>query len=454
MIEISDNQTVTVDLERNPKQWQYFLEVLKACNGKSKKRKFAYGGAIRGGKTFVTLFILVYLCNRYPGSKWAVIRDTMPTLRKTTIESLKKLLNNSPDWEWNLDPGNFFVQNKLGSRIYFIPENIAADPDLKKFLGLEINGVFFEQLEELQKKTWEIVISRVGSWYVQNMPPAFVFTTFNPTQTWVKADIYERAMKNELPADFHFQTAFHFDNAFVTEDQRETWATMDDRWQRQLIKGEWTDFDDKDPRWLYSFDESKHIATKPLELIKNMPVHLSFDFNVDPMTCIVGQHTTGFGTGTFARIIDELILPNTTAAEMCKQLKVKYPYNVITVTGDASGNNRNAGYTSGEDTIWKQVKTKLKLAPGQFLTPKSNPSHTNSRFICNTVVHSHPSFLISPTCIQLIHECKTAKPIKTQNADFEDKLLKGPGASEIGFNIFDCFRYYNHTHFINFVKFP
>lgn len=442
---------VTVDLQKNLKQYTYFLEVVKACNGITQKRKFAYGGAIRGGKTFITLFILVYLCNRYPGSKWAVIRDSFPSLQKTTIESLKKILHYSPRWRWNLDRGNYFVENEKGSRIYFMAENLAQDPDCHAFLGLEVNGIFFEQLEELSKKVFEIGTSRVGSWYLPDMPPAFVFTTFNPTQRWPKADLYEKAMAGTLPTDWHYQTALPTDNAFVTEDQWNTWGQMADRYQKQFIGGDWTDFDDTDPRWLFAFDEAKNVSKQPLTLIPDFPVNLSFDFNINPMTCIAGQHST-----TFCRIMREFNLPNSNAVEMCMHVAAAYPHSVLTVTGDASGSNRNAGYTSGEETIWTQVKAALKLAPGQFLTPLSNPSIRNSRFLNNALMQHYPSYLIDPSCKQLIHECKTAKPppAKKITEKNEDTFVKGAGNSEIGFNLLDCFRYYNHTHFPQFVIQP
>jgi len=455
---------VTVDLSKNPKQWDYFIEVVKACNGLTNKRKFCYGGAIRGGKTYVTLFILAYLCKRYPGSKWVAIRESFPALQNTTIESLKKLLNNSPDWRWNLDKGNYFCERDNGpgkpaSRIYFMAENITHDPDLNRFLGLEINGIFFEQLEELSEKLWEIGGSRVGSNYLDDMPPAFIFTTFNPTQRWPKAFLYERNLAGTLPEDFIYQAALPQDNAFVTEDQYKQWASMADRYQSQFVEGDWTDFDDKDPRWLFAFSENKIVSKTPLQVIPNMPVHLSFDFNIDPITCIAGQHTPNFGPGSFVRILKEfeiaqpadLQVAPSVLDELVLQVRTAFPFSVLTATGDASGRNRNAGYTSGNSTLWSMVQAKLRLSDGQILTPLDNPSHLNSRFLCNNLMQSHPNYLIDAGCKQLIKECKTAKPVVSNDPKRENNLLKGPGSGPLGMNVFDCFRYYNDTHFKHFI---
>lgn len=81
-----------------------------------------------------------------------------------------------------------------------------------------------------------------------------------------------------------------------------------------------------------------------------------------------------------------------------------------------------------------------------MLVPSINPSHKNSRFLCNLVLQGHNNFLIDPSCKGLINDCMTARPIETNDQGKEDQLMKGAGDSEIGFNLFDCFRYYMQTH--------
>ena len=53
-----------------------------------------YGGAIRGGKTVWGLGTLLILCELFPKSRWAVIRENSERLRKTTIPSFQKLESN------------------------------------------------------------------------------------------------------------------------------------------------------------------------------------------------------------------------------------------------------------------------------------------------------------------------------------------------------------------------
>ena len=109
---------VTCDLTRNKKQIQLYNEVMLeiAAHEKTLKgeeipdewnignRFFFFGGAVRGGKTFGCLAILVLLCRIYPKSRWHVIRRSMKDLKLTAIPSIentnvpcdKELINNNP----------------------------------------------------------------------------------------------------------------------------------------------------------------------------------------------------------------------------------------------------------------------------------------------------------------------------------------------------------------------
>ena len=50
-----------------------------------------YGGAIRGGKTVWLLETIFLLCRVFAGSRWAIVRKDLPTLRRNTIPSFNLL---------------------------------------------------------------------------------------------------------------------------------------------------------------------------------------------------------------------------------------------------------------------------------------------------------------------------------------------------------------------------
>lgn len=428
---------ITVDLSKNPKQYEYFIEVNKAIAGLTPYRKFWYGGAIRGGKTFITLFILARLCARFPGFKAHILRNDFPNLQATTIPSLGKILHNSPNWGWNRDKSNFFAYHrKTDAKLFFKPENIQRDPDLKDFLGLETNAFFLEQAEELAQKTLNICISRVGSWYIDPMPPGLIFGSFNPTQKWVKDEIYLKWRNAELPADTFFQTALPSDNAFVTTDQWTNWGTMDERYQKQFIEGDWTDFDATDNRFAYCFEPAKHMGTVELSATR-APLILSFDFNVDPITCLVAQHTQGELRGK-----EQIQLANSDIYKLCEYIKVKYGNNLMAclVTGDASGQNRSA-LTKDNQNYYQIIKKELGLSWNQFKVPKVNPPLEENRVLVNAVLHRYSVILDKEGCKPLEHDLMNVRVLPDGGIDKTDKKLT---------HCLDCFRYICNT-FLTFI---
>lgn len=428
-----------IDLQKNPKQADYFFEVVKSCNGLNDYRKFAYGGAIRGGKTFVTLGILIYLANRYEGSKWHTIRQDFPALQGTTIPSFEKIIKGSPNWKWNRDRANYFAYNKKDSKIFFKGENIKQDPELNDFLGLETNGIFWEQLEEISQKAWQIGGSRCGSWYIDPMPPALTFTTFNPTQRWPKEEIYMKWVNKELPENFYFQHALPNDNAFVTQDQWNNWNSMDERYKLQFIQGDWTNFDEKDNRFAYCYAEDKHIGVT--ELSSRHDVYLSFDFNKDPITCSVWQH---YDNQIFG--LEQIKLGNSNIFELCDYIKVNYPRSTFIVTGDATGKNSSA-LVKDNSNYYTVIKQKLNLAMTQLKVPGVNPPLDENRVLVNAILHRYPIKLHPDKCKGLIFDLKNVR------VDAEGIIIKenrkDPSQQA---DCLDTFRYYLNTFFGWFLK--
>jgi len=164
-----------VDLTQNKKQAEFFINSMAAAQHANLFKFLFYGGGIRGGKTFVILFILSRLCEIFPNSRWCVVRKDMPSIISTTVPSFEKIITGSNKWKWFRDKSDYHVTHENGSKIFFRGENITIDPFLNKFLGLEVNGWFLEQMEELSEKMLEKAIERCGSWYIDDMPRGLIF---------------------------------------------------------------------------------------------------------------------------------------------------------------------------------------------------------------------------------------------------------------------------------------
>jgi hypothetical protein len=344
-----------INLTKNEKQTQYYNSVMQACAGLNGYKYFAYGGAIRGGKSYITAFIFMDLATRFPGTRWHIIRQDMPVLESTTIPTFQKLIGTSENWSWCRDKSNYHLTHTNGSKIFFKGENLVRDPLLNDFLGLETNGIWMEQAEELSEKMWEKALERTGSWYVEPMPRGFIFLTFNPTQNWVKQKFYEPWVKGELQEPFFYMPALPKDNPFVTEDQWGQWERMADAYHHQFVERDWSDFVDKTNLWAFAYDPVRHSRLpyfKPDEI-----VYLSFDFNVNPMCCsVIQMYNSAIG------VMEVIKLPNSGTEQMCDYiLASKYARCAVKVTGDASGRHRDASQIDHQHN-YQIIQRKLRLA--------------------------------------------------------------------------------------------
>src|SRR6478736_3170364 len=203
-----------------------------------------YGGSMGGGKTYVCLSALILLCKAYPGSKWCVIRDSVPTLKRTTLESFKKVVPTNFIANYNQNDQIYTFTN--GSQILFMAENYEQDKEFHRFRGLEVNGFLLEQIEELQEGLLSICFIRAGRNKIDKMPPRpLILANVNPTLLWPKKRVYEPWSKGKLPPDWFYLPAKIYDNKTLAEDEHymhNVTAHLDDISRRQKIDGDWDAF--------------------------------------------------------------------------------------------------------------------------------------------------------------------------------------------------------------------
>jgi len=423
-----------IDMTQNDKQRVFVRTVMQACNGNNGFKYFAYGGAIRGGKSYVTAFIFLTLAEKYRRTRWHVIRQDMPVLESTTIPTFQKLIGTSNKWTWHRDKANYNLTHTNGSKIIFKGENIIRDPLLNDFLGLETNGIWLEQAEELSERIWEKALERTGSWIVPDMPPGFIFLTFNPTQNWVKDKFYAPFIKEELYAPFFYMPALPKDNPFVTESQWQQWEKMARPYQQQFIEGDWSDLEDRGNLWAFAFDYDKH-AYLPV-LHPRETVYLSFDFNVNPMCCAVVQHHHGC-----LCVLEIIKLPNSSTEQMCDYiLKSEYRGCGFKVTGDACGAHRHTSQIDASHN-YRIIERKLGISYVHFNVPRANPPLQQNKVLVNSLLANYRVFIHKEKAKPLLYDLANVRSY------YDGSIIKkNRNDSTQQSDALDCFRYFCNVY--------
>lgn len=440
---------ITADLTRNPKQLRFFNTCIEAAHGLNPFRFLFYGGSIRGGKTFACMVTLIILCKVFPGSKWYVLRKDFARIKETTLPTIEKILKGSRDWKWNKDASNYYVEHiPTGSRIFFAGEDFARDPKLMWMLGLECNGFVLEQIEELQEFTLNMCMSRAGSWILEKMPAPLIMATFNPSQTWVKTKIYDKWRDGTLDPDYYFEEALATDNPFNTQEQWDMWKRMPDAMISQFVDANW-EFEKPPNVFAYAFNDKPAILGanglriggghhRSVHYNSDYPLYLSFDFNVEPITCLAAQHQWL----EWVHVVKEYRLLPSDIWALTDHIISNVPEAFFITTGDASGNNRSALMRDNK-TYWQIIKDQLHLGPAQLKVPEANPFIRNTRVLCNSLLQKHPEYYVNTdACPHLT--------IDLNSVEYKNKKLdEGPDKRKG--HLLDGWRYYHWTFHRDFI---
>ena len=421
-----------LSFRQNPKQSAYYDLVVNALAGNNEYRNFFYGGAIRGGKSYVSLAILLSAARRYHNSRWHVFRRDMPALLTTTIPSMERIIAGDAEWEWSRQPSNYYVRNVVnGSRIYFRGEGITHDPELNDLLGMETNGILYEQIEELSEKLWQMSASRLGSWITEPMPKPVTLATFNPTQTWVKERIYEPYRTGTLETPYYYMNALPSDNAYVTAEQWDAWSRLDERYRQQYIEGDWTDYGAEEGLWAFAFEAAKHVVHEEIQPDPTHVLYLSFDFNRNPICCSVIQYID-----SQIRVIETIKLAHSDIYAMCTYILSYYPEYTYMVTGDASGHHSSA-MVQDNMNYYTVIKNQLKLTNRQLRVPSSNPLLADNQVLINTILAKYDVRINAKKAKGLIYDLRNVK----MSADGSiEKTNRNDPAQQA--DALDTFRYY------------
>lgn len=362
-----------------------------------------------------------------------VLRKTASTLRDSVIPSFRRRISE-------LKLTQFFTYNKsdreltnnvTGTKIVF---RGLDDPEkMKSFEGLQ--RIMMEEASEFEHEDMFEINRRA-----RGVPDIQITICFNPIHEnhWLKKHYFDEPLLN---AEIIHST--YRDNPFLTEEDRaeiEWMKKFNYNQYRIYALGEWGITENNTP-WLFAFDRNKHVKDVPF--LSSFPVYLSFDFNREPVTCLAVQMSPLKGAKeSFVHFIKEFVI-NEPLKELCNRVKATFPYSLLHVTGDASGNAGNVGFEKKNDTHYRMIASYLGIHEKMMNLNTRNMEHNDSRLLCNTMLSEYPNIYINPECKTLVNDCIIA------TVD-EDKLKAGMLKKDrdiYKMDSFDAFRYFFQTYF-------
>jgi hypothetical protein len=196
-----------------------------------------WGGSIRSNKTWGQLILGYVLAKSFPRSRWALVMNDMPTIKKILLPSFFN--SCPPDFIRDFNHSDHKCTFQNGSEFLFMAESFDQDKEGKKFLGLEVNGILNFQCEAIQERTFEIEKSRIGQWPCSPMPPMILSGDCNPTNAWPKKMFYQPWKAGKLPPGYYFQEADILKTPGITPEMMENFKSMPKELYALFILNDW-----------------------------------------------------------------------------------------------------------------------------------------------------------------------------------------------------------------------
>lgn len=305
-----------------------------------------YQGGYGSGKTFAGSLLGILLALKFPGIRGLVGAQTYTLVRDTTLQTYFEHLDNfgfteGKDYNWSSSLQKLTFKN--GSEILF---RHFDEPN--KLKSLNLGFVEIEEMSDIPYDTFKMLLGRMRQ-KVKKSWKDFTYRIFGHTNPETcRGWVYKTFKENKSP-NYRLISAPTTQNIYLPKGFcDELKKVYDEQYYNIFVLAQNGEYNNGLVIKDFSDENIKEITYQP-----EMDLHISCDFNVDPM-CWVFAHKTDNKVFYF----DEIAMENTTTAKACDEFYRRYPNHKgkIIVNGDASGDNRSC---TSEYTNYVIINKKL-----------------------------------------------------------------------------------------------
>jgi hypothetical protein len=200
----------------------------------SKSPEIIISGGFRSGKTVAMIIKMYLLCMFFPGNRLLLGRKSRADIDSATLPAITDIFP-AGTYEYRVGPGIIEFPNGSQILLYGLDMMVSGDDTKKsaqKIKGLDLGGVFIDQLEEIDYKMYEILTSRLS----RKVPFHQMGATTNPANFWA----YDYFKANPRKGTEYIETGMIDNRENLPEGFIENQLTKGEMYVRRFVYGEWT----------------------------------------------------------------------------------------------------------------------------------------------------------------------------------------------------------------------
>ncbi len=200
-------------------------------------------------------------------------------------------------------------------------------------------------------------------------------------------------------------------------------------------------FNIEEGRFAFAFTRKEHVGEcfwTPTQY-----TYLSFDFNRNPISCVVIQHYE-----KCIYVPRTIKLKNSNIYDLCDLIKRDYPNAIFIVTGDATGRASSA-LVQDNLNYYIVIKNKLGLTDNQLKVPSVNPKMESNQVLINLLFQNYKWVIDEDNAADLIFDLEYAKMLPDGTLD---KSSRTDPTKQL--DLLDGLRYWANLEMSWFMKSP
>lgn len=390
-------------------------------------------GPIGSGKSVACCIeILTRAMRQKPSSdgvrrtRWAIIRQTYPELKSTTINTWKEWI---PEEACPITYGapiegrmreSLPDGTSIDMQVYFLA--IDKPRDVKKLLSLELTGAWINEAREIDRSIVTAAYSRTGRYPSKTDCDEVTWTGLildtNPPDDdhWWYRMAEERKPDGwaffkqpgalvEILDDQGHVVAYEANPAAENVQHQQLgyqyWLRLaqgaDPEWVKVHCCGQYGSVFDGKPVYAGVYNDSVHVSQRPLGLFRGLPIFLGWDFGLTP-ACVISQLSP---TGQL-RILRELVCTRGGVKQFATDavkptLATCFPNIAVVSGGDPAGNQASQ---ADELTCLRQLEMlgipTMPARTNDFLPRRQSVIDRLMR-----TIDGKPAFIVDPSCKML-----------------------------------------------------